>query len=283
MGRIAYGLGIANVSWAVALFLELSTATLRVVFGRVPSALEQAVYHHATPALLAVLPIAVACAVLGPKAPGRRHLAAFVLVPLAFAVALFPRIHLESQYLPYDEDGPLALIAAIFALVLAAVAALPLAPILWFARAGESDDHDVQMRLRIGISLAVASAVQLVGILLVLSVEPSATTDALACAAPSSVALVFGLVEDLRNRRVLASLQQWLSRVRAGAVHGVRVRAEEAADSALYIPDLVTAKPLDDIEVLEVYAENTAAGPYRMKRSAVPVGRVPRVAQNDVM
>ena len=166
------------------------------------------------------------------------------------------------------------------ALVAAAVAALPLAPILSFARAGDSDDHDTRARLRVGACLAIASAFQfLVVIVLLLSNGSSELWEGPfygAPAAPSAVGFLFGLVEVARSRRVLASLEDWLSRVRAGAVHGLRVRDEEAADAGLYLPEVATAGSPEHLQVLEAYAENTDAGPYRVKRSLAPLGRLPR-------
>jgi hypothetical protein len=116
-------------------------------------------------------------------------------------------------------------------------------------------------------------------LLLVLSTEPRELWESPfhgLATAPSAAAFVFGLVEVVRSRILLASLRRWLSRVRGGAVPGVRIREVEVADSTLYVPDVVTAGPLDDLQVLEAYADYPDAGPYRMKRSSVPLGRVPR-------
>ena len=286
MGRIAYGVGLAGVSWAAALVGELNPTPLTVRNGS-PSAVAVALVHHAGPALLLVLPIVVACAVFAPKAPHQRHLAALLFAPLAFATTLFVHFGLYWQFGSAEDrpdDLPSFVGALLFltipALFMTAVAALPLTPILSFARAGDSDDHDARARLRVGASLAVASALQFVAIALLLASEPAELWEPpfyAVASAPPAAAFVFGLVEVVKSRRVLASLGDWLSRVRGGAVRGVRIRDVEVADSALYVPDLVRAGPLvEDLQVLEAYADYPEAGPYRMKRSSVPLGRVPR-------
>lgn len=286
MGRLAYGLGLGSVSWAAALVAELSPTTIRLA-GRSPSPAVAALVHHTGPALLLVLPLVMAGVVFAPRTSGRRHQAAFVLVPFAFATVTFVHFGLYCQ-LGSSEDyfddltslvGTLLLISVPAALVAAIAAALPLAPLLSFAQAGDADDHDARARLRVGACLAIAAAFQFLLIIVVLlfggSSELWEAPLYAVPAAPCAAVFLFGLLEVTRSRRLLASLEDWLARVRAGGVPGLRIRDEEATDARLYLPDVNAGSP-DDPQVLEAYAESTDAGPYRVKRSLAPLGRVPR-------
>jgi len=285
MGRIAYGLGLASLSWGAAVIGELNPTAVRT-YGGAPSPVVAVLVQHAAPALLVVLPIAVTCAVF--SAERRRHLAALFLVPFAYALALIVHFSLYWQYgKGSGEDRPADLpdlIGTLLALtivgaVVAAFSALPVAPILSFARAGESDDHDARARFRVGVCLAAASIFHLAIVLLIVSSEPTELWEqpfyGLA-PLPAALALVFGLVEIVRSRRLSTSLGDWLWRVRSGEVHGLRIRDKEAGDASLYLPDVIGAAALEDLQVLEAYAECTDAGPYRMKRSSSPLGLVPR-------
>jgi len=254
MGRIAYGLGLASVSWAAALVAELSPTTIRVVGGS-PSPAIVALVQHTGPALLLVLPLVVAGAVFAPKTSGRRHQVAFVFVPFAFATVTFVHFGLYCQPGSSEDHfddltslvGTLLLTSVPAALVAAIAAALPLAPLLSFAQAGDSDDHDTRARLRVGACLAIAAAFQFLLILVVLLFGGSSELWEApfygVLAAPCAAAFLFGLLEVARSRRALASLDDWLSRVRAGAVPGLRIRDEEAADARLYLPDVSAGSP----------------------------------------
>ncbi|MBS2018627.1 MAG: hypothetical protein JST00_37520 [Deltaproteobacteria bacterium] len=168
------------------------------------------------------------------------------------------------------------LVAGMFA---GSFATLPLAPILSLAKAGDAIDSNLRARVRIGLLLAGGSAVHLIALFLLFAPN-SATAEVqeasvfVACA-PSGGVLLFGLAQAVSSHRRLARLHDWVSRVWAGELAGVRLREEEGGDASLYVPDLVTEPSLDAV-VLEAYADHPGDGPYRRKRSAVPLARVPR-------
>lgn len=264
MGRVCYGLGLGGVSWAGALVGELEE------WG--PSSFRSSVASHAAPAVLILLPVVVALAVFRSS---RRHLAAFVAAPLAFTVALgtFSVTGWLSGLSPEDAPANVSQLVDFLVelakpgLVAGLLATLPLGPILSLAKAGSAIDADLRARVRIGRVLAGASAVQVIAFLL--------SFDHVACA-PSVGVLLFGLVLSVISQRQSARLHEWVSRVSSGELAGVRIREEEAGDASLYVPDLVSEPSPVDAVVLEAFAEHPGDGPYRRKRSAVPLARVAR-------
>src|SRR5205085_1987647 len=91
MARIAYGVGLAAVSWAGALVFELTAEEIRAR----ASESDRFLVRHAGAILLAVLPIVVSAVVFGAK---RRHRAALAFTPVAFAFALTTHFWLYAQF-----------------------------------------------------------------------------------------------------------------------------------------------------------------------------------------
>lgn len=290
MARLAFTAVVASASAAAGLgyWMETNLSVTRLF-----DLSSIAGWHYVGPVLMALLPPVAAWAVFTLRAPIQRLLTACACVPFAYMLALVADAVLEARSISHAYGGPLygssygaSLASELGALtpmagILGMAAVLPIAPVLFLGRGGASDDHDMRARFRIGLCLALASMMELALILHVGRESRIEANNEYFCLLPSLLTLAFGVFEAVKARLVLGALRRWVERVRAGAVHGVRVRAHEPADAALYVPELVASPPIHleemgSLEVLEAYAEETDAPPYRRRQSAVPLARLPR-------